>query len=107
MNDLEARCLAEQLDEEEEKQAEEIINEVPKSQTEVTLDEVAQTTFKVHESAIKLHFRALACHCECLSMNAENTWRVCCSQPPPYLEAHYQHVMLKWGLIDEKGEPLL
>jgi len=56
---------------------------------------------------LDLHSRALACHCECLGMNAENSWAVCANTTPPYSMQHYQNAMLKWGLTNEKGEPII
>lgn len=74
---------------------------------EVTLDKVAQATFKVHEDMMRLHFRALACHCECLGMNAENCRAMCIGKVTPYDDDSYLATMRKWGLIDEKGNPTI
>lgn len=54
-----------------------------------------------------IHSRALACHCECLGMNAENSYRVCRDKAPAYGDEHYDRVLQKWGLMNEKGEPLI
>lgn len=54
-----------------------------------------------------IHSRALACHCECLGMNAENSLAVCGNYQPPYNDAAYYSVMQKWGLVNDKGEPIL
>ena len=54
-----------------------------------------------------LHARAIGCHCECLGMNAENSWAVCSNTSPPYSAEHYKEAMQKWGLVDEKGEPII
>ena len=59
------------------------------------------------EAIMSLHVRALACHCECLGMNAENAIAVCINATPPYSDAHYNQVMTKWGLTNEKGEPII
>jgi len=56
---------------------------------------------------LDLHVRALACHCECLGMNAENSMAVCGNYTPPYNDADYDSVMQKWGLMNEKGEPII
>lgn len=74
---------------------------------EDVFDEVSQATFKAHTYMLALHTKALACHCECLGMNAENSWAICRDFAPPYTDVHYSKVMQKWGLIDEKGEPTL
>ena len=73
----------------------------------VTLDEVTQATFKAHEVTMKLHVQVMACHCECLGMNAENSWRICRDEPIAYSDKHYNKVMQKWELINEKGEPTI
>jgi len=54
-----------------------------------------------------IHARALACHCECLGMNAENALAVCGDYVPPYTDKDYFKVMEKWGLSDEKGNPII
>ena len=54
-----------------------------------------------------IHSRALAAHCECLGMNAENCVAACQNTSPPYRDDHYYQIMQKWGLINEKGEPLI
>ena len=53
------------------------------------------------------HTRALCAHCECLGMNAANSWAVCINKTIPYFDDAYFRVMQKWGLIDEEGEPLV
>ena len=58
-----------------------------------------------HEELIELHMRVIACHCECLAFNAENMFSVINNTIPLYSQMHYQEVMQKWRLIDEKGEP--
>jgi hypothetical protein len=54
-----------------------------------------------------IHSRALAAHCECLGMNAENMWAAIANSNPVYLSMHYFEMMQKWGLVDEKGKPLI
>jgi len=56
---------------------------------------------------LRMHTNALACHCECLGMNAENCSAACADQSPPFNENHYAQSMQKWGLINEKGEPII
>jgi hypothetical protein len=56
---------------------------------------------------VLIHARALAAHCECLGMNAENSYAVCLNERPPHTELHYHQVLYKWGLVNEKGEPLI
>jgi len=56
----------------------------------------------------EIHARALACHCECLGMNAENSFAVSIGAATiPYNDSHYRSVMQKWGLMNEKGEPII
>ena len=76
------------------------------------LDETAKypnhtIDMRVHARLLELHARALAAHCECLGMNAENSWAVCANTTPPYNDAHYIECMQKWGLINEKGKPII
>jgi len=54
-----------------------------------------------------IHSSALAAHCECLGMNAENMWAAIANSNPVYTSKHYFEMMQKWGLVDEKGEPLI
>ena len=85
-------------------------------QEDKTLDlrvgtDIGPVTLQIAELAIEhfrtIHSRAIACHCECLAMNAENCYAACRSSRPPYRDADYHAVMQKWGLINEKGEPLI
>ena len=63
----------------------------------------ANAQMKIHD----LHARAIACHCECRGMNAENTIAVYQGNRTPYSSAKYFEVMEKWGLANEKGEPII
>lgn len=56
---------------------------------------------------MNLHVRAMACHCECMGMNAENSWSICMNQTPPFAHDSYLTVMRKWGLVNEKGESII
>ncbi len=53
------------------------------------------------------HSKALAAHCECLGMNAENMWAAIANEEPVYKNEHYREMMQKWGLMNEKGEPMI
>ena len=44
-----------------------------------------------------IHARAMAAHCECLGMDRDSNMN----------EAQYKEVLVKWGLIDEKGNTLI
>lgn len=70
-------------------------------------EEIAKVREEVLYRTFNLHVRALACHCECLGMNSENSWRVCCNEVIAYTDEHYLKTMQKWGLMNEKGEPLI
>lgn len=74
---------------------------------EVFFGNQAVEVMNSHKEMMKLHYRVLACHCECLGMNAENSWAVCVNQSISYSQAHYFEAMQKWSLINEKGEPTL
>jgi hypothetical protein len=64
-------------------------------------------TMTAHIKLLEVHSRALAAHCECLAMNAENCCAAIMDCTPPYKEEQFAKVMQKWGLINEKGEPLI
>ena len=67
----------------------------------------ATNIFLSHENMMELLAKTLACHCECLGMNAENSWAICGNTTPPFNNGHYQEILFKWGLVNEKGEPLI
>jgi len=73
---------------------------------ELTAQELIQE-MRIHGQLMTLHSRALACHCECLGMNAENCQRASLGQAIAYSDDSYLACMNKWGLITEKGEPLI
>ena len=75
--------------------------------TEIYFGEDAKREMMTHQIMLQIHAKALACHCECLGMNAENMWAACANKTPPYGEGAYTHVMQKWGLINEEGEPII
>jgi len=54
-----------------------------------------------------IHTRVLGCHCECMGMNAENTFAICEGKKPPYSDNHYNDTMQKWGLINSEGIPII
>lgn len=86
----------------------EIMDEIHKAISEShNADAVKLYTEVGHSELLELHARALACHCECLGMNAENSWAVCNNSQPPYSQAHYTEVLQKWGIVNGKGEPLI
>ena len=74
---------------------------------ELRIDEPTRQMIWQFEAMLQIHSKALACHCECLGMNAANSWAVCADRAPPYDEVSYDKVMQKWGLINEKGSPIL
>ena len=83
-----------------------IIDEVLEQVKELQLGET-QATVTAHIALLAIHIKALACHCECLGMNAENSLAVCRDKTPPYNVDSYDTVMQKWGLTNEKGEPII
>jgi hypothetical protein len=66
-----------------------------------------QMVVEAQSKMFDLHNRTMACFCECLAMNAENSYAVCQNQPIPYNDAFYFGVMQKWGIMNDKGEPLI
>jgi hypothetical protein len=75
--------------------------------TEIYFGESARRTMEAHQQMLQIHSRALACHCECMAMNAENCHRATLGQSVAYPDESYIECMKKWGMIDEKGEPLI
>jgi len=73
----------------------------------ITLSDYDRNLLERHIVSLSQHSRALAAHCECLAMNAENMWAAIVNESPRYLEKDYVKLMVKWGLIDEKGNPLI
>jgi hypothetical protein len=68
---------------------------------------ISELRLDAHTRLLELHARALACHCECLDMNAENCQRIALGQHVAYSDDAYLTCMVKWGLINEKKEPLI
>lgn len=60
-----------------------------------------------HTDLMKLHFKALACHCEVMGMMSENMLCACEGSKPVYGMLHFVGTMTKWGLTNEKGEPVI
>jgi len=60
-----------------------------------------------HIKALQLHAKAMAAHCECMMLNSHNFAEVCKNGNEFYTDDAYLSVMRKWGLINEKGEPLI
>lgn len=79
------------------------ITDIPK----LVAEEVSKQVEASIVRSLDKHTRALACHCECLGMNAENCAAVCVDAAPPYNDSQYYQVIQKWGLINEKGEPVI
>ncbi len=73
-------------------------------------DVVDKIQFLAAEAQMKMfdiHARAMGCMCECLGMNAENMWSATSNQSLTFSIEHYYQVMRKWGVTEEKGEPLI
>jgi len=73
----------------------------------VNQEDVTSATMAAHIALLDIHSRVLACHAECLGMNAENMLAVCRNETAPYSDNIYKGVMVKWGLINEIGEPII
>jgi hypothetical protein len=77
---------------------------------EANVDKVILATNVVNIAStevMEIHSRALAAHCECLTMSSENDSRLFRNIPVYYTDSDFLSVMVKWGLIDEKREPLI
>ena len=76
-------------------------------ENEIFFSPAAQQDMIIHDSILQLHSRVMACHCECLGMNAENMSAACQDSIPPYTDTHYFQVMQRWGLVDDKFNPII
>ena len=74
---------------------------------DIELRGLAEDFDEMYRSTMETHIRALACHCECLGMNAENSFAACIGKQIPYSDDSYIATMQKWGLIDEEGNPTI
>lgn len=61
---------------------------------------------KATDEILDKHTRAICAHCECLAMNVGDMQAVAAGTTPPYTDAHYFQALQKWGLMNEKGEPI-
>ena len=59
----------------------------------------------ISENLLALHCRALCAHAECLGLNSANFYCIVKNDAPCYSDETFSQVLMKWGLIDEKGEP--
>lgn len=77
--------------------------------TEMYFDHFYRAIMQDHSVALNNHARALAAHCECLRMNAANCFLMSVSPNEVllYNGDDYKIAMTKWGLINEKGDPIL
>ena len=73
----------------------------------VNLAKDSKEVLKVHTEMMKLHYKAMACHCEVMGMMSENMLSACIGQQPMFGTLHFTATMRKWGLLNEKGEPLV
>lgn len=70
-------------------------------------EEVSRQVENSIARALNSHTKALACHCECLAFNSANMAAAIQNGGAIYGEDVYWQVMQKWGLVNEKGEPLI
>lgn len=62
---------------------------------------------KVHTDLMKLHYKAIGCHCETMGMMSENMLSACLGQQPLFGILHFKEVLHRWGLTDQKGDPVI
>ena len=60
-----------------------------------------------HSRMLRIHYNTIGCHCECLGMASENILSEVNSVEPNFKMKDFAEVMQKWGLVDEKGKPIL
>lgn len=59
---------------------------------------------KQHGRMLRIHYNTIGCHCECMGMMCENILH---EDSPEFGYQDFKVAMIKWGLTDEKGEPIL
>lgn len=74
---------------------------------EVKLSKDSEQVLKVHTDMMKLHYKAMGCHCEVMGMMSENMLSACVGQQPLFGTLHFREVMFRWGMIDQKGNPII
>jgi hypothetical protein len=62
---------------------------------------------RTHTDMMKLHYKAVACHCEVMGMMSENMLSACTGVQPLFGHLHFKEVMFRWGMIDDKGNPII
>ena len=62
---------------------------------------------KNHSRMLQVHYKTIGCHCECLGMASENILSEVAGENPTFKMKDFAEVMQKWGLVNEKGEPIL
>lgn len=78
----------------------EIINQMRRDALKIAPDAVDKIQFLAMEAQMKMfdiHARALGATCECMGMQVEGGFD----------EEHFSKVMVKWRILNEKGEPLI
>jgi len=81
----------------------ELIDEYIKGVKKVTdMESISAVTNAAHTALLEIHARALACHCECLGMNAENSFACCVGKSIPYGDSSYYNVMESGSLLTKK-----
>ena len=87
----------------------ESLKNIPGNTSEVYLDATRMSFVNRADNDYRIHSRALAAHCECLGMTARNDYLLSLNEEYvlPYQNEDFIKVMQKWGLINEKGEPLI
>jgi len=74
---------------------------------EVKLGRESREVLNVHKEMMKLHYRALGCHCEVMGMMSENMLSACEGTQPMFGILHFKEVLHRWGMTNEKGEPVI
>lgn len=74
---------------------------------QVDLKQDSKDVLSIHTDMMKLHYEAMACHSEVMGMMSENMVSACVGQQPLFSTLHFREVMFRWGMIDEKGQPII
>lgn len=73
----------------------------------VELGSESRQVLDTHREMMKLHYRALGCHCEVMGMMSENMLSACEGNKPMFGILHFREVLRRWGMTNEKGEPVI
>jgi hypothetical protein len=81
--------------------------ELTESDKKVAEETSIKQALLIHAACLNNHAHALAAHCECLALAANNSMFEKQGYDTPNGYHSFRGVLQKWGIINEKGEPLI